>query len=150
MRPEVVDHMLKFAGVGPRDVLYALGCGDGTSLWPPPKNSRSAPLGWISILAELRKRMSMRASTASRIALSVCLEKRKSISVKRQSSRSFGESRMSSCGRYSETATSVRCPYRFLRFGVLPMGLGRAGRTRIGELPGVEPLSLAYRRVSAQ
>jgi hypothetical protein len=29
LRPEIVDHMLKFAAVKPGDVLYDLGCGDG-------------------------------------------------------------------------------------------------------------------------
>lgn len=29
MRPEVVDHLLEFAGAQPSDVLYDLGCGDG-------------------------------------------------------------------------------------------------------------------------
>ena len=29
MRPEIVDHILKFAAVQPGDVLYDLGCGDG-------------------------------------------------------------------------------------------------------------------------
>jgi cyclopropane fatty-acyl-phospholipid synthase-like methyltransferase len=27
--PEIVDRMLEFAGLGPNDVLYDLGCGDG-------------------------------------------------------------------------------------------------------------------------
>ena len=51
---EVVDEMLSMADIGPNDVLYDLGCGDGRIVVRQPKDLGSWVLVWISILSGSR------------------------------------------------------------------------------------------------
>lgn len=62
-RPEVVDGMLKLAGVGVNDVVYDLGCGDGRIVIAAAKNYGAKGIG-IDLEPELVAEAKARVSAA--------------------------------------------------------------------------------------